>query len=99
MSKLKAAVIGATGLVGQNLVKILSKHPWFDIVSLFASKKSAGRRYCEAVKWYMDHSLPDDIGEIKVEYIGNVEGSYDVDIFFSAVPSDIAAHIEPELAR
>ncbi|MEM2793489.1 MAG: aspartate-semialdehyde dehydrogenase [Candidatus Methanomethylicia archaeon] len=99
MSKLKAAVIGATGLVGQNLVKILSKHPWFNIVSLFASKKSAGRRYCEAVKWYMDHSLPDDIGEIKVEYIGNVEGSYDVDIFFSAVPSDIAAHIEPELAR
>ncbi len=99
MSKLKAAIIGATGLVGQNLVKILSKHPWFDVVSLFASRKSAGKKYCEAVKWYRDYSLPDDIGEIRVECMENVEGSYDVDVFFSAIPSDIATYIEPELAR
>jgi len=99
MSKLKTAIIGATGLVGQNLVRILSKHPWFDIVSLFASKKSAGKKYYEAAKWYVENSLPDDIGEIKVEYMENVEDHYDVDIFFSAIPSDIAAYIEPKLAK
>lgn len=99
MSKLKVAVIGATGLVGQNLVRILSKHPWFDIVSLFASRKSAGKKYCEVVKWYMEHPIPDDVSEIKVEFIEDIKDSYNVDIFFSAVPSEIAAYIEPKLAR
>lgn len=99
MSKLKTAIIGATGLVGQNLIRILSRHPWFDIVSLFASRKSAGKKYCEVVKWCLEHPIPDDVGEIKVEFMEDVKGSYDVDIFFSAIPSEIAAYIEPELAK
>ena len=60
MDKLRVGVIGATGMVGQRFVSLLSKHPWFEISTLAASERSAGRTYSEAVnrKWAMDGPIP-----------------------------------------
>ncbi len=48
-SKLKAGIVGATGMVGQRFVSLLADHPWFEIVTLAASPRSAGKPYAEAV--------------------------------------------------
>ena len=67
MSRLKAAIVGATGIVGQQFILALQDHPWFTIDALAASQRSAGRSYGEALRdrpggslqWYAD-SPPDD---------------------------------------
>ena len=47
MDRIKVAILGATGLVGQHFVKLLHKHPWFEIVALSSSPLSAGKIYCK----------------------------------------------------
>ncbi|MBP5741072.1 MAG: aspartate-semialdehyde dehydrogenase, partial [Bacteroidales bacterium] len=56
MDKYKVGVLGATGMVGQRFVTLLAGHPWFEIVVLAASPRSAGKTYEEAVdgKWRID---------------------------------------------
>ncbi|HEX6622064.1 MAG TPA: hypothetical protein VF064_00020, partial [Pyrinomonadaceae bacterium] len=43
--RLKAAILGATGMVGQQFVRVLKSHPWFEVVALAASSSSAGKSY------------------------------------------------------
>ena len=50
----RAGVLGATGLVGQRLVKLLAGHPWFELTEVAASERSSGRTYSEAVRWHLD---------------------------------------------
>lgn len=66
--KLKAAVLGATGMVGQQLVRLLSNHPWFEIVAVAASANSAGKVYEEAVKgrWAIDPDIPSTVASMKL---------------------------------
>lgn len=89
--KLKVAVLGATGMVGQQLVRLLSDHPWFEIVAVAASANSAGKLYVEAVRgrWPLESHLPDNIAARKVWDIQAVEeiGSQ-VDVAFCAVDLD-----------
>ena len=49
MKKFKVGIIGATGMVGQRFASLLENHPWFDVVVLAASPRSAGKTYEEAV--------------------------------------------------
>ena len=60
MSKIPVAIIGATGMVGQRFVTLLDNHKWFEIVSVAASSKSAGKKYEDAVKgrWVMGNKIP-----------------------------------------
>ena len=53
--KLKVGVLGGTGMVGQNYIRLLDNHPWFDVVYVAASPRSAGKKYSEAVagRWQM----------------------------------------------
>ncbi len=89
--KLKVAVLGATGMVGQRLVRLLNEHPWFEIVTVAASANSAGKLYVEAVggRWPAESPLPDNIAALKVWNIQAVEeiGSL-VDVAFCAVDLD-----------
>ena len=59
--KLKVGVIGATGMVGQNYLRLLAGHPWFEVAYLAASPRSAGKKYIDAVagRWHMDEDIPD----------------------------------------
>lgn len=82
-------IIGATGMVGQRFATLLQDHPWFKVVVLAASPRSAGKTYQEAVgkKWAMDTPIPESMKDIvvmdataDVEKIANM-----VDFVFCAV--------------
>lgn len=61
-------IIGATGMVGQRFITLLSNHPWFKITALAASSRSAGKTYGEAVslKWSMDTNIPTSVRDMIV---------------------------------
>jgi len=106
MDKLKTVILGATGVVGQQFVIALQNHPWFEIYSLAASKRSAGKAYLEALKdaetgamrWFCDDQPERDVLRMKVEDPGklNLTG---LDVIFSAVDADVARRLEPRFAR
>ncbi len=58
MERRKVGILGATGMVGQRFIQLLSNHPWFEIAWLAASDRSAGKRYDEACRWKLDTPLP-----------------------------------------
>lgn len=68
MKKYNVGIIGATGMVGQRFSLLLSNHPWFNVVALAASPRSAGKRYEEAVgaKWAMTSPIPENIKDLIV---------------------------------
>ena len=74
-NKIKVGVIGATGMVGQNYLRLLANHPWFEVVYLAASPNSAGKKYSDAVagRWHMKTDLPTQFRDIIVEDAGQVE--------------------------
>lgn len=98
MNEIPVGVLGATGMVGQRFIQMLSDHPWFKLEALTASGRSAGRRYEEAAKWYLYPPMPDEIKDVEVRPT-NTEAVEDVEVVFSALPSDIAQEVEPEMAE
>jgi len=54
MNRLKTGVMGCTGLVGQQFVRMLEDHPFFEVVALTASRQSAGEKYEDAVDWLLE---------------------------------------------
>ena len=86
--KLKAGILGATGMVGQRFITLLENHPWFEIAALAASPRSAGKTYEEAVggRWKMDTPMPESVKNMTVLNVNEVEAvSSQVDFVFSAV--------------
>jgi aspartate-semialdehyde dehydrogenase len=86
--KYRVGIVGATGMVGQQLIRMLKDHPWLTIKTLAASQKSAGKKYAEAVadRWCMDFALPPQIGELVVQNADSVaEVAAGVDIIFCAI--------------
>lgn len=94
--KIPVAVLGATGAVGQRFVQLLAQHPWFEIVALAASKRSAGKCYAEASQWVIPGDPPPDLGDMVVR---NLDPDIPAKIIFSALPSDVARDIEPAFAK
>jgi aspartate-semialdehyde dehydrogenase len=89
--KIKVGVIGATGMIGQNYLKLLANHPWFEVVYLAASPASAGKKYTEAVagRWHMTENLPEAYKNIIVEDASNVAKAVgQCQVIFSAVEMD-----------
>lgn len=102
--KLKVAILGATGMVGQRFITLLVDHPWYEIKTLAASAHSAGKRYEDAVggKWKMDVPMPDSVKDMIVKNVSDVEDvAGDVDFVFSAVnmSKDEIKAIEEEYAK
>jgi len=96
MAKIKAGVLGATGAVGQRFIEGLSDHPWFELTSLAASSRSAGKKYCDAARWRLETEMPSDLGDMTVVNVDPNE--VDADVVFSALPSDEAQKVEAEFA-
>ncbi len=100
MQKKKAAILGATGVAGQQFIDALIGHPWFEISGLFASTRSAGKKYGIAATWHSSYPLPEEIASMDVANIDDVVGRLDeYDIVFSALPTDIAKEIEGKAAQ
>ena len=86
--RLKVGVLGATGMVGQRFVTLLEGHPWFEVVLLAASERSAGKTYEEAVgkRWKMAAPMPERLKNVVVKNINDIEeNAKEVDFCFSAV--------------
>jgi len=94
---LKAAVLGATGNVGQIFVQLLDGHPWFETSVVAASVRSKGRTYGEASRWRQSTSIPEDVAQMDVVAI-EPKAVKDVDIVFSALPSIVARKAEEDFA-
>ena len=73
--KLKVGILGATGMVGQRFISLLENHPWFEVVTVAASPRSAGKTYEEAVgdRWKMDTPMPEAVKKLVVLNVNDVE--------------------------
>ncbi len=102
---LKAAIVGATGIVGQQVIVALHNHPWIKISALAASERSAGRTYREsltdaksgAFRWYCDEPPPPENMELPVQNASELNLD-EVDLVFSAIESEQAQILEPKFA-
>ena len=86
--KLRVGILGGTGMVGQRFISLLENHPWFEVVTIAASERSAGKTYEEAVggRWKMDTPMPEAVKNIVVMNVNEVEKvAAGVDFVFSAV--------------
>ena len=86
--KLRVGILGGTGMVGQRFISLLENHPWFEVVTIAASARSAGNTYEEAVggRWKMDTPMPEAVKKIIVMNVNEVEKvAASVDFVFSAV--------------
>ncbi len=105
MKKKKIAVVGATGVAGQQFLASLSGHPFFEIVALAASERSAGKKYKDAItdsngafRWYCREKLDPAYGALTVQDASKMDASK-MDLVFSAVESDAAKELEPMFAK
>jgi aspartate-semialdehyde dehydrogenase len=96
MKKIPVGILGATGIVGQKFIELLSFHPWFEIVAVAASDRSVGKKYGEVMKWSMPLPLPKKIADMPVA------ASYPelpCSLVFSALDSVVAKEIEENFAN
>jgi len=94
---INVGVLGATGAVGQRFVELLSDHPWFNLTTLAASERSAGKPYGKVVNWRLETPFPEKIAKHKITAI-TPSAMKDVDLVFSALPAEIALDVENEFA-
>lgn len=86
--KLKVGILGGTGMVGQRFISLLENHPWYEVVAIAASPRSAGLTYEEAVgnRWKMAKPMPEAVKKLIVMNVNEVEKvASQVDFVFSAV--------------
>ncbi len=86
--KLKVGILGATGMVGQRFIALLENHPWFEVTTVAASPRSAGKTYEDAVgdRWKMTTPMPEAVKKLVVMNVNEVEKvASEVDFVFSAV--------------
>ena len=95
MAKLKVAVLGATGTVGQRFIQLLEGHPWFEVGALTGSERSAGRTYAESSRWVLDTPIPAAVRDMPIL---PEDANLDTPLVFSALPSKTAGGIEARLA-
>ncbi len=94
--RIEVGVLGATGMVGQNFVKFLQNHPWFDLTWVGASDRSSGKKYRDATAWRLDGTMPEKTAELTVEDCkpGNAPR-----LLFSATDASVATEIEQAFAQ
>jgi aspartate-semialdehyde dehydrogenase len=103
---IKAGIVGATGIVGQQFLVALREHPWIEIAALVASERSAGRSYREAItdtrsgalRWFCQEPPVEEVMDMPVRNAAEMDVST-LDVIFSAVESDQAKILEPKFAR
>lgn len=95
--KTQVAVLGATGMVGQRFIQLLADHPFFELATITASERSAGKKYRDATRWVLDDQMPGEVADMVVEETN--PKNVDAKIVFSALPSTTAKDVEPRFAE
>jgi aspartate-semialdehyde dehydrogenase len=96
-SQIPVAVLGATGSVGQRFISLLDNHPWFKVVALAASDRSAGQKYSQATRWILDTPMPEYAREMVI--VPANTNAVQARIVFSALHTEIANELEPQFAQ
>ena len=94
--RLRVAILGATGAVGQRFVALLSNHPWFEMTRVAASERSAGKTYRDACHWLVPSPMPKGVAPLVVT---DLSASDDIDLAFSALTADVAGEVEVRWAQ
>jgi aspartate-semialdehyde dehydrogenase len=94
--KWRAGVLGATGMVGQRLVRLLADHPWFTLTEVAASERSSGKKYAEAARWHLEGPIPEAAKGLVVR---DLTPNLECDFVFSALDSSVAGGAEEEFAK
>ncbi len=96
MRKLRAGILGATGMVGQRFIELLESHPQFEITALAASDRSQGKSYEEACKWRLAGEMPAFVRSLTLQ---PPAPPLECDLVFSSLPGDVAREAEESFAR
>jgi aspartate-semialdehyde dehydrogenase len=96
-TRIPVGVLGATGAVGQRFVQLLEGHPWFEVVSISGSDRTAGMRYGEGCHWVLPEPMPERLRDAKINK--SIPDEMGVKLVFSALPGKKALNLEPEFAR
>jgi aspartate-semialdehyde dehydrogenase len=100
MNRIKAGIMGCTGLVGQQFIRMLENHPYFEVAVVTASNNSAGKRYGAITDWIVSEHIPEYVRELIVQDTTLHSFRHnDIAVVFSALPAGIAEGIEKELAK
>lgn len=94
-ARIPVGILGATGVVGQRLVRLLEDHPWFRLATVTASDRSAGMPYAEAARWIQSGPIPEEAARLKVRPTEPMAG---VPLVFSALDSSVAGPLEERFA-
>ncbi len=96
MDKIPVGILGATGMVGQRFIALLENHPWFEIVAVAASEKSAGKPYGQVVNWLMSSPMPSNIAKLEIkECFPNLPCK----LVFSSLDAHVAGDIETDFVK
>jgi aspartate-semialdehyde dehydrogenase len=99
MAKMKAAILGSSGMIGQRFAYMLNMHPYFDVIAHCASDRSSGKTLSEVWK-LSDIGLPQDLAEVKIQGTdAKALAREGVQVVFGGLPSDVAGPIEDECAE
>ena len=96
MKKLRVGILGATGTVGQRMIQLLERHPWFEISVVAASDNSAGKNYAQATRWMLDTAIPETVAKMTVQ---PCQPDLECDYVLSGLPSSVAEDTELQLAK
>jgi len=105
LERLMVGIIGATGVVGQNYIKLLRNHPWFQVTDVAASSRSAGKTYKEAVrnKWQISTNIPENIKNLIVRDVYDIDSlDPQIKFVFSAISlpnKEVVKELEFNYAR
>src|SRR6059058_4545980 len=94
--RIEIGILGATGMVGQQFIALLSNHPWFRVAWLGASERSAGKKYRDACAWRLATPLPDAVADLDVDAATPGRAPR---LVFSGLDSSVAGEIEGAFAQ
>jgi len=97
MARIDVGILGATGMVGQQFVALLARHPWFRVAWLGASERSAGKKYRDAAAWRLSALLPDEVANLDVQ--AATPSASAPQLVFSGLDSSVAGEIEGAFAQ
>jgi len=95
-NRIPVGILGATGMVGQQFVKFLQNHPWFEIAWMGASDRSAGKPYREATSWRLDGAMPAAVWNLEVQECKPANAPR---LMFSSMDASVATEIERDFAK
>lgn len=98
MEKMKVAVLGATGMIGQRFIEMLEDHPYFEIEGLYASERSEGKKLRDVLK-VRDYVYKEETLDLGIKVMDVKKIAENARIAFSGIPSDLAGPTETELAE